>query len=83
MLPVNYLSPYASSLAHSDRLWCAYLLYLTVSKRRRNCVSPIATPITKERKTISIHEKLDVIKRLERGTRIPNICRVLAFVIML
>jgi len=42
-----------------------------------NSISPSETKIKRQRKTICIEEKLEVINRLEKGERIANICRAL------
>jgi len=42
---------------------------------KRNSTSPSETQIKRQRKTICIEEKLEVINRLEKGERIANICR--------
>jgi len=44
---------------------------------KRNSTSPSETQIKRQRKTICIEEKLQVINRLEKGERIAHICRAL------
>ena len=44
---------------------------------KRNATSPGESQTKRQRKTICIAEKLEVINRLEKGERIANICRAL------
>jgi hypothetical protein len=44
---------------------------------QRKCISPNATHRKRQRKTIYLGEKLEVINRLENGERIVNVCRAL------
>jgi DDE superfamily endonuclease./Tc5 transposase DNA-binding domain./CENP-B N-terminal DNA-binding domain. len=46
---------------------------------KRNSTSPSTTQIKRQRKTICIEEKLEVINRLEKGERIANVCRALGW----